>query len=96
MQQEVLKAANEIKRIVQLATNKTKEGSEIANSMIEGYTSLNENISITLDLIQNVTTASKEQSVGMVQINDAVNNLDQITQKMHKVHLKQMKLQNKH
>ena len=48
--------------------------------MIEGYTSLNENISITLDLIQNVTTASKEQLVGMVQINDAVNNLDQITQ----------------
>ncbi|PRM87814.1 methyl-accepting chemotaxis protein [Aliarcobacter cryaerophilus] len=74
-------AANEIKRIVQLATSKTKEGSEIANSMIEGYTSLNENISITLDLIQNVTTASKEQSIGMVQINDAVNNLDQITQK---------------
>ena len=74
-------AANEIKRIVQLATSKTKEGSEVANSMIEGYTSLNENISITLDLIQNVTTASKEQSIGMVQINDAVNNLDQITQK---------------
>ena len=74
-------AANEIKRIVQLATSKTKEGSEIANSMIEGYTSLNENISITLDLIQNVTTASKEQSIGMVQINDAVNNLDQITQR---------------
>lgn len=74
-------AANEIKRIVQLATSKTKEGSEIANSMIEGYTSLNENISITLDLIQNVTIASKEQSVGMVQINDAVNNLDQITQR---------------
>ena len=73
--------ANEIKRIVQLATSKTKEGSEVANSMIEGYTSLNENISITLDLIQNVTTASKEQSIGMVQINDAVNNLDQITQK---------------
>ena len=74
-------AANEIKRIVQLATSKTKEGSEVANSMIEGYTSLNENISVTLDLIQNVTTASKEQSIGMVQINDAVNNLDQITQK---------------
>ena len=48
--------------------------------MIKGYTELNENISITLDLIQNVTTASKEQSTGMIQINDAVNNLDQITQ----------------
>src|SRR5574344_530840 len=74
-------AANEIKRIVELATNKTKEGSVIANEMIVGYSSLNENISTTIDLIQNVTIASKEQSTGMVQINDAVNNLDQITQR---------------
>ena len=48
--------------------------------MIKGYTQLNENITVTLDLIQNVTTASKEQATGMIQINDAVNNLDQITQ----------------
>ena len=48
--------------------------------MIKGYAQLNENITVTLDLIQNVTTASKEQSTGMIQINDAVNNLDQITQ----------------
>ena len=74
-------AANEIKRIVELATNKTKEGSQIAADMIDGYTVLNENISTTLSLIQNVALASKEQSAGMVQINDAVNSLDQITQK---------------
>ena len=48
--------------------------------MIDGYSELNKNISTTLELISNVTTASKEQSSGMVQINDAVNNLDQITQ----------------
>ena len=48
--------------------------------MIKGYAQLNENITVTLDLIQDVTTASKEQSVGMIQINDAVNSLDQITQ----------------
>ena len=74
-------AANEIKRIVELATNKTKEGSQIAADMIDGYTVLNENISTTLSLIQNVALASREQSAGMVQINDAVNSLDQITQK---------------
>ena len=60
------------------------------------YVHLNKNISTTLELIENVTTASKEQSAGMVQINDAVNNLDQILKEMRKVHLKQMKLQNKH
>ncbi|MCG3710509.1 chemotaxis protein, partial [Aliarcobacter butzleri] len=56
------------------------EGKDIASNMIEGYSELNKNISMTLELIDNVTVASKEQSTGMVQINDAVNNLDQITQ----------------
>ena len=73
-------AAKQIKNLVENAQRKTQEGKDIASNMIKGYTELNENISITLDLIQNVTTASKEQSTGMIQINDAVNNLDQITQ----------------
>jgi methyl-accepting chemotaxis protein len=73
-------AAKQIKDLVENAQRKTYEGKEIASDMIKGYAQLNENITVTLDLIQNVTTASKEQSTGMIQINDAVNNLDQITQ----------------
>ena len=48
--------------------------------MIEGYNGLNENISQTIQLISDVETASKEQQTGIIQINDAVNNLDQQTQ----------------
>ena len=73
-------AAKQIKDLVENAQRKTYEGKEIASDMIKGYAQLNENITITLDLIQNVTTASKEQATGMIQINDAVNSLDQITQ----------------
>ena len=73
-------AAKEIKTIVENAKSKADEGKNIAGDMIKGYSELNENINITLDLIQNVTTANKEQSVGITQINDAVNSLDQITQ----------------
>ena len=73
-------AAKQIKTLVENAQKKTHEGKEIASDMIKGYAQLNENITVTLDLIQDVTTASKEQSVGMIQINDAVNSLDQITQ----------------
>ena len=73
-------AAKQIKDLVENAQKKTKEGKDIASNMIKGYTELNENITVTLDLIQNVTTASREQSTGMIQINDAVNNLDKITQ----------------
>ena len=74
-------AAKEIKDLVQNAQTKTTEGKNIATDMISGYEDLNKNISSTLDLINHVSNASKEQSEGMQQINDAVNNLDHITQK---------------
>jgi len=74
-------AAKEIKDLVQNAETKTLEGKKIATDMIAGYENLNRNISSTIDLIEHVSTASKEQSSGMQQINDAVNNLDHITQK---------------
>ena len=73
-------AAKEIKDLVENATSKANEGKQIADKMIKGYGGLNENISKTLDLIKDVEMASKEQQNGIVQINDAVNNLDKQTQ----------------
>ncbi len=73
-------AANEIKSIVELATKKANEGKEIANSMIEGYKELNSNISHTMNLITDIQNSSKEQLLGIEQINDVVNNLDRQTQ----------------
>ena len=73
-------AANEIKALVQNATTKANGGKKIADEMISGYTSLNDNISKTIDLIKDVEMASKEQRTGIEQINDAVNSLDQQTQ----------------
>ncbi|MFA7021357.1 methyl-accepting chemotaxis protein [Aliarcobacter sp.] len=73
-------AANEIKSIVENATSKANEGKQIANSMIEGYKELNTNISKTMNLISDIQNASNEQLLGIEQINDAVNSLDQQTQ----------------
>ena len=73
-------AAKEIKDIVELATKKANEGKEIANSMLEGYKDLNSNVSQTVTLISDIEMASKEQLLGIEQINDAVNNLDAQTQ----------------
>ena len=74
-------AAREIKNIVELASKKAKEGKNISDNMIEGYKELNENISNTILTIDKVATASKEQERGIIQINDAINKLDQATQK---------------
>jgi methyl-accepting chemotaxis protein len=73
-------AAREIKSIVENATKKANEGKNIANSMIDGYKQLNQNIMLTTNLISDIQNASKEQLSGIEQINDAVNSLDRQTQ----------------
>jgi len=73
-------AAHEIKEIVETATLKADEGKKIATSMIEGYKQLNQNISQTIGLITDIQNASKEQLLGIEQINGVVNQLDQQTQ----------------
>jgi len=73
-------AAKEIKDLVESATSKAKTGKEITNEMIDGYNELNENISTTIGLIEDVANASREQQQAMSQITDTVNSLDQATQ----------------
>ena len=76
-----VEAAKEIKTIVENATSKANQGKDIANHMINGYKELNENITNTINLISDIEMSSKEQLTGIEQINDAVNQLDQQTQK---------------
>ena len=73
-------AAKEIKDLVESATSKAKSGKEITTEMIDGYNELNENISTTIGLIEDVANASREQQQAMSQITDTVNSLDQATQ----------------
>jgi len=73
-------AAKEIKNIVESATSKASEGKEIADEMILGFNKLNENISSTITLINSVTTSTKEQERGIIQINDSISTLDKQTQ----------------
>ncbi|RXJ60682.1 methyl-accepting chemotaxis protein [Candidatus Marinarcus aquaticus] len=73
-------AAKEIKAIVENASSKAQAGKEISAKMIHGYDELNANINNTIEMIEQVATASKEQERGIVQINDAVNALDKATQ----------------
>jgi methyl-accepting chemotaxis protein len=74
-------AADEIKVLVENATKKADNGKYIAKQMIDGYTNLNQSITKTLELISDIEMASKEQHQGIEQINSAVAQLDQQTQK---------------
>jgi len=73
-------AAREIKDLVENATSTTNKGKKISDDMRDGYNNLNKLISETIDIIQDVSQASREQLKGIEQINDAISMLDKATQ----------------
>ena len=73
-------AAKEIKNLVEDANTKANEGKAISSEMIKDYEVLNNHISETINIIQDVSSASKEQMSGIEQINDTVTMLDRVTQ----------------
>jgi methyl-accepting chemotaxis protein len=74
-------AAKDIKKLVESASQKSNEGKLIADDMIKGYENLTYKIVETKDIIENVTEFSKEQELGIIQINDTIARLDTATQK---------------
>ncbi|WP_419769400.1 MAG: methyl-accepting chemotaxis protein [Candidatus Marinarcus sp.] len=73
-------AAKEIKNLVENATAKANDGKKISDEMIIGYKRLNEHISQTVDIINNVSTSSMKQLEGLEQINSSISMLDKVTQ----------------
>ena len=74
-------AAKEIKMLVENATAKADEGKGIANKMINGFEELKSSIKETISLIDYVAQASKEQEIGIEQINESVGTIGNQTQK---------------
>ncbi|WWW11170.1 methyl-accepting chemotaxis protein [Arcobacter cryaerophilus gv. pseudocryaerophilus] len=72
-------AANEIKKLVEIANQKAHEGKDISNEMQNGYKNLHTHITETLQIIQNVSDATNEQMVGINQVSQTIVSLDQIS-----------------
>ncbi|WP_419677700.1 methyl-accepting chemotaxis protein [Aliarcobacter lanthieri] len=72
-------AANDIKNLVDIANLKANEGKEISNKMKEGYKNLFSNITQTLEIIQNVSSAANEQMRGIEEVNQAIITLEKIS-----------------
>jgi methyl-accepting chemotaxis protein len=68
-------AAKEIKALVQNASDKTTTGKDIAHDMIEGYRDLNNNITHTVEYINEIETASRHQLNAIDKINKTVSHV---------------------
>ncbi|AXH14288.1 chemotaxis protein [Malaciobacter mytili LMG 24559] len=72
--------ARNIQALMDILQEKTKEGTYTSNLMNEEYEVLNKNIEETLSLINQVNNATKEQELSIIQINNAVSQIDTLTQ----------------
>ena len=70
-------AANEIKSLVETATNKTKEGQVITDDMISGYARLIEAIFQNTELIEEIASDSKAQLDDINHINSSIQQFEQ-------------------
>jgi methyl-accepting chemotaxis protein len=73
-------AAKEIKTLIDASVGKVEAGSKLANDAGSSMTNIVAQVTRVNDLIGEISSASKEQSVGISQIGDAVNQLDRVTQ----------------
>ena len=71
-------AAAEIKLLVESAKNKSIEGKAISEEMINGYEHLKNEINATKDIIESVAYKSEVQEKDMVEIDNAVEKMNQV------------------
>ncbi len=72
--------AKEIEGLMEVLRTKVKSGKDIATIMSTDYEEMIININKTVELIDIISTSSKEQELGVVQINNAINDIDKSTQ----------------
>jgi len=73
-------AAKEIKALTEMAKSKSDDGLRISDDMNHGFKTIADKIDQTAKMVEDVTSAAKEQMQGISQINDAVTQLDHVTQ----------------
>ncbi|PHM17880.1 MAG: hypothetical protein CJD30_03725 [Sulfuricurvum sp. PD_MW2] len=73
-------AASQIKELAELANSKSQDGLRVSEEMMKGFDVINQKITQTTQLVQDVANGSREQMAGINQINTAVTQLDQMTQ----------------
>jgi len=73
--------AKEIEGLMDVLRTKVETGKNIATVMTSDYEEMIVNINKTVELIDTISSASKEQETGVNQINNAINDIDISTQK---------------
>ena len=80
MAQRSATAAREIKGLIEDSVQKVETGSELVNKSGETLGAIVTSVKRVTDIVAEIAAASREQTVGIEQINKAVAQMDQVTQ----------------
>ncbi len=78
--QRSAKAARETTELIEASGRRVENGTKIAARTAESINKIIENITKTTDLISEITASSKEQVSGIDQVNNALQQIDRVTQ----------------
>ncbi|MDQ0455211.1 methyl-accepting chemotaxis protein [Rhizobium paknamense] len=78
--QRSAKAAKEIKQLIGNSTQEVESGVQAVRQTGEALKVIESHVQSINDLMDAITTSSREQSTGLSEVNTAVNQMDQVTQ----------------
>ncbi len=79
--QRAAQAARETTGLIEDSVNKAKEGTNVADDVGKALGGIVNDITKVTELINGIATASEEQAQGVDQVNTAVSQMDQVTQR---------------
>ncbi len=79
--QRAAEAAKTTASLLEDTTSKIRTGSNMLGNATDAFNKVSENAGKAKELIDEISVASQEQSQGIEQINNAVNEIDKVTQK---------------
>ncbi len=74
------KAAQETTELIQASSEKTEYGVQIANETAQSLESITNSITKASDLTDEIATTSRDQALGVAQINEGLSQIDQVIQ----------------
>ena len=74
------KAAQETTELIQASSEKTEYGVQIANETAQALESITNSITKASDLTDEIATTSRDQALGIAQINEGLSQIDQVIQ----------------
>ncbi|MFN3398732.1 MAG: methyl-accepting chemotaxis protein [Ferrovibrio sp.] len=74
-------ASREIKTLIQASTGEVREGARLVNLTGNSLTEIVTAVKKVADIVGEISSASREQAVGLEEVNTAVANMDEMTQR---------------